>query len=219
MTYCTPPPGPAAHSAPGSGPASPACASGPVPGGDPVAGPEPSGGVQGAGGEEERREDEPPTFLSTPYDLPWPAAGIVRAVRRRADASQRELARWAGVHHGTVGRIEAGALTPSIALLRRIIAAAGFRLAVVDEFGRVLTPMRDRDDIRDGADRRYPSHLDTILDPEPGEWWADVYGLARPPETFYRNRAFRDAMRRRSQWEVRVAKYRNVPPPPRAVRR
>ncbi|WP_144081748.1 helix-turn-helix transcriptional regulator [Micromonospora wenchangensis] len=162
--------------------------------------------------------EEPPTFLSTPYDLPWPAAGIVRAVRRRADASQRELARWAGVHHGTVGRIEAGALTPSIALLRRIIAAAGFRLAVVDEFGRVLTPMRDRDDIRDGAGRRYPSHLDTILDPEPGEWWADVYGLARPPETFYRNRAVRDAMRRRSQWEVRVAKYRNVPPPPRVVR-
>ncbi|QDY11954.1 helix-turn-helix transcriptional regulator [Micromonospora sp. HM134] len=188
----------------------------------PAAGPDASGDVPGRAGEEGRsagrREDEPPTFLSKPYDLPWPAAGIVRAVRRRADASQRELARWAGVHHGTVGRIEAGALTPSIALLRRIIAAAGFRLAVVDEFGRVLTPMRDRDDARDGADRRYPSHLDTILDPEPGEWWADVYGLARPPETFHRNRAVRDAMRRRSQWEVRVAKYRNVPPPPRVVR-
>ncbi|MFG1952282.1 multiprotein-bridging factor 1 family protein [Micromonospora sp. NPDC048830] len=154
-------------------------------------------------------------MLSEPFDIPWPAAGIVRAVRRRADASQRELARWAGVHPSTIGRIEAGALVPSIAMLRRLIAVAGFRLAVVDEFGRVLKPMRDRDDARDGAGRRYPSHLDTILDPEPGEWWADIYGLARPPETFYRNRAVRDAMRRRSQWEVRVAKYRHVPPPPR----
>ncbi|MER7331111.1 MULTISPECIES: helix-turn-helix domain-containing protein [unclassified Micromonospora] len=158
--------------------------------------------------------DEPPVLLTEPFDIPWPAAGIVRAVRRRADLSQRELARWAGVHHATVGRIEAGRLVPSILLLRRIIGVAGFRLAVVDEFGRVLKPMRDRDDTRDGAERRYPSHLDTILDPEPGEWWADLYGLARPPETFHRNRAVRDAMRRRSQWEVRVAKYRNVPPPP-----
>ncbi|MEU5563954.1 hypothetical protein [Micromonospora musae] len=57
-----------------------------------------------------------------------------------------------------------------------------------------------------------------IVRPEPGEWWADIYGLARPPETFYRNRDVRDAMRRRSQWEVRVAKYRNVPPPPRLIR-
>ncbi|MFI7432933.1 helix-turn-helix domain-containing protein [Micromonospora haikouensis] len=161
--------------------------------------------------------DESPAMLTEPFDIPWPAAGIIRAVRRRADASQRELAAYAGVHPSTIGRIEAGALTPSIAMLRRLLAAAGFRLAVVDEFGRVLQPMRDRDDARDGAERRYPSHLDTILDPEPGEWWADVYGLARPPETFYRNRAYRDAMRRRSRWEVRVAKLRHVPPPPRAV--
>lgn len=167
----------------------------------------PGGDTEGCGAQ--------PTFLTKPFDLPWPAAGIVRAVRRRADASQRELARWAEVHHGTIGKIEAGTLIPSIALLRRIIAAAGFRLAVVDEFGRVLQPMRDREDTRDGAERRYPSHLDTILDPEAGEWWADIYGLARPPETFHRNRAVRDAMRRRSQWEVRVAKYRGDPPPPR----
>ncbi|MEU7616327.1 helix-turn-helix transcriptional regulator [Micromonospora rifamycinica] len=202
MTDPALPPEPAAHPTPAAGPAS---ASHPTPAAGPA--PAPDG-----------ERDEPSTFPSRPYDLPWPAAGIVRAVRRHADASQRELARWAGVHHGTVGRIEAGVLTPSIALLRRIIAVAGFQLAVVDEFGRVLTPMRDRDDARDGAGRRYPSHLDTILDPEPGEWWADVYGLARPPETFHRNRAVRDAMRRRSQWEVRVAKYRNVPPPPRVVR-
>lgn len=174
---------------------------------------EPRPGPGGPLGPDGRGEGEP-VLLTESVDLPWPAAGIVRAVRRRADASQRELARFAGVHHTTIGRIEAGTLTPSIDMLRRIIAVAGFRLAVVDEFGRVLTPMRDRDDTRDGANRRYPSHLDTILDPEPGEWWADLYGLARPPETFHRDRRMRDAQRRRSQWEVRVAKYRHDPPPP-----
>ncbi|WBB79055.1 helix-turn-helix transcriptional regulator [Micromonospora sp. WMMD882] len=160
------------------------------------------------------RADDEPVLLTEPFEAPWPAAGIVRAVRRRARTSQRELARFAGVHHATVGRIEAGRLTPSIDMLRRIISVAGFRLAVVDESGRVLTPMRDRRDTRDGADRRYPTHLDTILDPEPGEWWADLYGLARPPETFHRDPETRAAQRRRSQWEVRVAKYRNDPPPP-----
>ncbi|MCW3812889.1 helix-turn-helix domain-containing protein [Micromonospora sp. DR5-3] len=160
-----------------------------------------------------------PPMLTEPFNVPWPAAGIVRAVRRRADASQRELARFAGVHPTTIGRIEAGSLMPSIAMLRRIISVAGFRLAVVDDSGRVLKPMRDRADLRDGAERRYPSHLDVVTDPEPGEWWADRYGLARPPETFYRDRAVRDALRRRSQWEVRVAKYRGVPPPPRPRRR
>lgn len=92
--------------------------------------------------------------------------------------------------------------------------AAGFFLIVVNDEGQVLQPMEDRDDLRDGANRRYPSHLDVILDPEPGEWWGDLYGLARPPETFYRDRAWRDAKRKRSQWEVRVAKYRNEPAPP-----
>ncbi|TDB74089.1 MULTISPECIES: helix-turn-helix domain-containing protein [unclassified Micromonospora] len=161
---------------------------------------------------------DPPVAGPVDAEIVWPVAGIVRAVRRRADRSQRELARAAGLHHGTVGRIEAGELLPSLAVLHRILAVGGFHLAVVDRCGRVLQPMRDRDDIRDGAERRYPAHLDTILDPKPGEWWADIYGLARPPETFYRNRAVRDEMRRRSQWEVRVAKYRNVPPPPRSPR-
>ncbi|WP_409072977.1 helix-turn-helix domain-containing protein [Micromonospora chalcea] len=158
--------------------------------------------------------DGGPALLTEPFDVPFPASGIIRAVRRRADASQRELARFARVHPSTVGRIEAGSLTPSLAMLSRIVGTAGFRLVVVDEAGTVLKPMRDRADLRDGAERRYPSHLDVVTDPEPGEWWADRYGLARPPETFYRDRAVRDALRRRSQWEVRVAKYRNVPPPP-----
>ena len=129
--------------------------------------------------------------------------------------SQRQMARFAKVAPSTVGKVEAGTMVPSVAVLERLLGAAGLYLAVVDQDGRVVLPMEDWDDTRDGAERRYPSHLDTILDPELGEWWADRYGLARPPETFHRDRADRDARRRRSQWEVRVAQNRGVPPPPR----
>jgi transcriptional regulator with XRE-family HTH domain len=130
--------------------------------------------------------------------------GLVRTVRRRADLSQRELAERAAVSASTVNRIEAGALTPSLAALRRILAVAELDLVPVDRDGRLVRPMLDhRDDLRDGAERRYASHLDTILDPRYGEWWGDRYGLARPPETFHRSRRRRDVQRRRSQWETR----------------
>jgi len=139
--------------------------------------------------------------------------GLVRRVRRLADRSQRELAVAARVSQGTISRIEAGTLVPSLEVFTRILGVAGLTLVAIDQAGRIVQPMRDWDDTRDGAERRYPSHLDTILDPEPGEWWADVYGLARPPETFHRDRLLRDLMRRRSQWEVRVAQNRHAPPP------
>ncbi|WP_144121671.1 helix-turn-helix domain-containing protein [Catellatospora sichuanensis] len=147
---------------------------------------------------------------------PFPVVGLIRAARRRADLSQRELAKGAGLHASTVGRIEAGELWPSLVAFAKLMGATGHYLTVVDDDGHVLMPMSDRRDLelRDGAERRYPSHLDLVLDPRPGEWWADQYGLARPPETFLRDRAHRDAQRRRSQWEVRVKKYRNDPEPP-----
>jgi transcriptional regulator with XRE-family HTH domain len=124
------------------------------------------------------------------------------------------MARRAGVSPTTIGRVESGTMTPSLDVLQRTLAAAGLYLTVVDQDGHVVFPMKDRDDTRDGAERRYPSHLDTILDPRPGEWWADLYGLARPPETFHRSRAYRDARRKLSQWEVRVAQHRTDPLPP-----
>ncbi|HZN77907.1 MAG TPA: helix-turn-helix transcriptional regulator [Micromonosporaceae bacterium] len=145
---------------------------------------------------------------------PYPIAGLVRRARRLADLSQRELAKGAQVSRATVSRVEAGTLTPSVDVLERLLAAANLRLVVVDHEGHVITPMEDRDDLRDGAERRYPSHLDTILDPKPGEWWGDIYGLTSPPETFHRDRRYRDARRRRSQWEVRVKQHRGEPPPP-----
>ena len=144
----------------------------------------------------------------------FPFDGIVRRVRRIADMSQRELARAAGTSHATIGRVEAGALVPAFDLLRRILAVARLWLVVVDGDGHVVLPMKDLPDTLDGAERRYPSHLDTILDPAPGEWWGDSYGLYRPPETFWRDRRRRDMQRKRSQWEVRVAQHRHDPKPP-----
>jgi transcriptional regulator with XRE-family HTH domain len=143
----------------------------------------------------------------------FPFAGLIRRVRRVADLSQRELAKRSGLAQSTVARIESGALVPSVKVLQRLLACAQFELVVVDPEGHVVLPMREAEWTRDGADRRYPSHLDTILNPRPGEWWADQYGLVRPPETFIRDRARRDERRRRSQWEVRVKLFRNAPKP------
>ncbi|MBC3190183.1 helix-turn-helix transcriptional regulator [Pseudonocardia sp. C8] len=161
-----------------------------------------------------RLPEEPPP---APVDVVLPdISGLVRAVRRRADLSQRELAERTGLARSTIGRIESRTLTPGLETLTTILAVAGVRLVAVDENNRRVPPMEDPpgDDLRDGAGRRYPSHLDTILDPAPGDWWGDRFGLARPPETFKRDRVMRDVMRRRSVWEVRVNQFWTAHPPP-----
>ena len=144
----------------------------------------------------------------------YPASGLIRRARRVADLSQREMAANAGVAPSTVGRVEGGVIAPSLDVMQRLLATAAMYLVVVDRDGRVVRPMLESEDTRDGAERRYPSHLDTILDPRMGEWWADHYGLARPPETFKRDRQRRDEMRARSRWEVRVKLLRGAPEPP-----
>lgn len=155
-----------------------------------------------------------PPPLPAPFLTRDNLSGLVRRVRRIADLSQRELAAQVGVSPATIGRIESGDLFPSVGRLLRILDAAGVGLVATDRSGKVVQPMRVWDETYDGAERKFPAHLDLILDPRAGEWWADVYGLARPPETFHRDRGYRDAQRRRSQWEVRVQQFRHVPEPP-----
>lgn len=133
----------------------------------------------------------------------YPLTGIIRQVRRRADFSQRELAKWARLSPAAVGAFESGQRTPSIATLQRLLNAANCQLVIVDGDGRLVVPLMVWRDVVDGAGRRFPAHLDTILDPLPGEWWADGYGLTRPPETFRRNRAARDWQRKQSRRDVR----------------
>ena len=143
-------------------------------------------------------EEEPGIEISG-----YPLTGIIRQVRRKADFSQRELAKFAKLSPAAVGAIESGHLTPSLPALMRLLNAANCQLVVVDADGRLVVPLLVWKGVRDGAGRRFPAHLDVILDPEWGEWWADGYGLVRPPETFRRNRRFRDWQRRQSRRDVR----------------
>jgi len=156
------------------------------------------------------------TFNLGGYDL----SGFIRRVRRTADLSQRQLAKAAGLAPSGVAAFETGAKVPSLHSLQSILHAANYQLVVVDSDGRLVVPLQVWREVADGAGRRYPAHLDTILDPVYGEWWADIYGLARPPETFRRSRAYRDYQRRLSQWEVRVTRHSREPrpKPPRVPR-
>jgi transcriptional regulator with XRE-family HTH domain len=129
--------------------------------------------------------------------------GIIRRVRRTADFSQRELAKYAKVSPAAIAAYETGARTPSLPTLQRVLNAANYLLIVADVEGRLVVPLEVWQDIADGAGRRYPAHLDTIVDPVMGDWWADGYGLARPPETFRKNRAARDYQRWLSRNDVR----------------
>ncbi|WP_160312746.1 helix-turn-helix domain-containing protein [Jiangella alkaliphila] len=141
--------------------------------------------------------------------------GLVRRVRRLADLSQRELAARICVSHSTISRLEAGRVVPSIATLLRIVDVAELLLVVTDADGNVIEPMRVWDETRDGGEKVFPAHLDLVLDPASDDWWASRYGLAKPPETYHRDRAWRDAKRRRSAWEVRVKQFRHDSPPPK----
>ena len=62
--------------------------------------------------------------MSTGEEPVFPADGLVRAARRRADLSQRELARSANVSPSMISRVEAGTITPSLPMLSRLIAPA-----------------------------------------------------------------------------------------------
>lgn len=56
------------------------------------------------------------------------AAALVREARQRRDMSQRDLARAAGVPQSTVANVESNRQQPSVAMLERLLTAAGFRL-------------------------------------------------------------------------------------------
>lgn len=57
------------------------------------------------------------------------ASRLLRAARRRARLSQRELARLANVPQSTVARIELGVLSPRADTLDRLLRVAGQTLA------------------------------------------------------------------------------------------
>lgn len=145
----------------------------------------------------------------------WVALGdTLRALRRRADLSQRELASVAGVPASTVARIESGsAQDPRYRTMERLVRAAGFTLAVVDGQAEttpvgLISTRSPTPELLDAAGRRYPAHLDVreVRDPRDwgGAWWAHNYVLPPshwpvdvPAYSYDLCRAERDRRRRR----------------------
>ena len=58
------------------------------------------------------------------------AATALRDARRLANLTQRQLAQQAGVPQATIGRIEAGLITPRVDTLENLLRAAGRELSV-----------------------------------------------------------------------------------------
>jgi transcriptional regulator with XRE-family HTH domain len=142
-------------------------------------------------------------------DETFDAGDYLRKVRRVADLSQRELAKVSCVPRSAIERIESGALDPRIGQLGQLLALLRWRLVVIDDNHHLVLPLVEFEhNMRDGADRRFPAHLDVVVDPQNGEWWADMYGMSRPPETFGRNRAIRDEQRARSQYDLYRGPYK-----------
>jgi transcriptional regulator with XRE-family HTH domain len=133
--------------------------------------------------------------------------GTLRALRRTADLSQRQLAVRAGIPLATVGHIEAGRTRdPSFRTVARLVRAAGGTIALTAADGAPPRPI-DTDNLRDEGGRRYPAHLDVrpVLEATDwrGAWWAYCYKLPRdrwprqpPTHTFDRNRQWRNIRRR-----------------------
>ena len=64
------------------------------------------------------------------------AAAELRAARRAAGLSQREMARRAGTSQATLSLYEAGRKQPSVATLQRLLASTGAELVVRETPGR-----------------------------------------------------------------------------------
>jgi predicted transcriptional regulator len=63
------------------------------------------------------------------------AASLVRYVRGKANLSQRELGRRAGVTQASIARIESGETSPRFETLDRLLSACGFELEPVPKTG------------------------------------------------------------------------------------
>lgn len=128
----------------------------------------------------------------------FPADRYLRAARRRADLSQRELADKAGVPQSTVARVERLPAKASVNSVAILLAATGLRLAVLDKDGAEVEPEDEDDaDRRDRGYRRYPAHLD--VRPGSDNWWGygwPMFDGMEPEYTFDRDRWTRDWRRR-----------------------
>ena len=131
----------------------------------------------------------------------FPADRYVRAARRFADLSQREMALRAAVARHIVVTAEGDPRLTRVADLARLLEAAGLHLIVVDEDGREFASEAEQEAARkDRGRHRYPAHLD--VRPGKADWWGDGWPMfeGRTPEhTFDRSRPIRDWRRERNE--------------------
>jgi transcriptional regulator with XRE-family HTH domain len=64
-----------------------------------------------------------------------PAASFLTYARQKANLSQRELGRRAGVTQATISRIEDGLISPRFDTLERLLESCGFQLEAVPRRG------------------------------------------------------------------------------------
>jgi len=100
------------------------------------------------------------------------ADDVLRAVRRARRLSQRELAAHAGLPRSTIDRIEAGRTEPRLGTFEAILTSVGLRLAVTNQFDRILA-VDDDGWLRDRGGRFFPAHLELreLGDRWDGGWW------------------------------------------------
>jgi HTH-type transcriptional regulator/antitoxin HipB len=130
----------------------------------------------------------------------FPTDRLMRAARHWADVSQRELAEITGLTQTIVARIESSPETARVEHVAVLLAATGFRLAVLDKDDIELAPESESDAARrNAAGRRFPAHLDV----RPGKqgWWGRNYWAIceRPAPEFTFSGRWRRELRRSRQ--------------------
>lgn len=140
------------------------------------------------------RLPRPPTVDPGPVDE-FDVCGMLRRVRRLADASQREFAAALGVSKTSVAAMENGQRRIDVLLLTRAAGLAGLRLALLDGAGREVGPMA-ADAVRDVGGRRFPAHLDTRRSGAGQRAYEPRRDRPETSFTYWRDRDARDARRR-----------------------
>ncbi|WP_425255618.1 GNAT family N-acetyltransferase [Micromonospora chaiyaphumensis] len=149
-------------------------------------------------------------------------AATLRALRRAADLSQRELACKSGVPQATIARIESGQSSdPSFRTVERLFGAVAGRIVLEGPVTGELAAV-PHEDLRDAAGRHCPAHLDAreVREPKdwPGAWWAHWFNVPPnrwpqlPAVTFRLDRTMRDRDRQRERVRSDYLVRRHVDP-------
>jgi transcriptional regulator with XRE-family HTH domain len=133
----------------------------------------------------------------------FPVDRYLRAARRNADVSQRELARRAGLPHQIAAKVEHSPALARVCDVATLLEAVGLHLVVLDDDGREFAPEPEqRNRLKDRGARRFPAHLDVRAARE--GWWGDGWPMffgKVPDYTFDRSRGLRDWRRRQREEE------------------